>query len=61
MNNKKWTITHSWTQPYPSYNNWSYVSDWIYHNESMMKAVEDKLASMERFPDAEKIIYKLRK
>ena len=59
--NNKWTgINYSYTQPYPTYSWGLYPNEWVYTNPSMMEAIERSLESMEQFPDAEKIIHKIK-
>lgn len=56
---KKWSMTHKWTQPYPTYSWGLYPNQSVYENKSMMDAIESALENMDRFPDAEKIIRKI--
>ena len=60
MNQKNnYNINYSWTQPYlPTSYNPFYERAWVYENNSMLEAIEQKLASMDRFPEAEKLIQK---
>ena len=61
-NDKKWT-TSSYRivyKNYPTYSWGLYPSEWVYSNSSMMDAIETSLDAMEHFPDAEKIINKVK-
>jgi hypothetical protein len=60
-NNQKWTsINYSFTQPYPTYSWGLFPNEWVYTNSSMMEAIECSLESMDSFPDAERIINKIK-
>jgi len=60
MSDRRYNINYTWTQQYslnPEYKNFEFtVSNWVYHNESMMQSIEKELADMYRFPDAERIL-----
>jgi len=60
--NDSFNLSYSWTQQYslnPQYTNFSFtVNDWVYYNESMLESIENKLAEMDRYPEAEAIIKK---
>lgn len=59
---KKWT-TASYRVVYKNYPTYSwglYPSEWVYSNSSMMDAIETSLDAMHTFPDAQKIINKVK-
>ena len=54
-----WTINHSWTQPYPSMN--PFYQDTTVRDEMIrIEAVDNIVQSMLTYPDAERIMNKLR-
>mgnify|MGYP000075830038 CR=1 FL=1 len=62
---KRYQMTYNVNQQYslnPEYASFNFVvTNWVYHNSSMMDAIENELENMERFPDAEKILEKISK
>lgn len=65
MSNKNERWTYSWTQDYslnPQYTNYSFnvsFNTWVYTDDAMMQSIEDKLDTMDRYPEAEAIIKKV--
>lgn len=65
MEPNKWHLNPdgSWSfqyEGYPTYE-WALNSEWVYTNPSMMEAIEQSVQNMLTYPDAERIINKLRK
>ena len=65
MSNKNERWTYSWTQGYsinPQYTDYSFnvsFNTWVYTDSAMMQSIEDKLETMDRYPEAEAIIKKV--
>ena len=56
-NNDKWSINYSWSQPYT---NWNYPVSSVDKELAVIEAIDNIVNSMERFPEAEAIIQKVR-
>ena len=68
MNDKKWTVEHTWTQPYlpTSYNPFyerSILKNELTTQEELerLEEIDDQVTLMRSYPDAEKILKKIQK
>jgi hypothetical protein len=52
--------SYSYSGDYPTYT-WSlHANEWVYTNPSMMRAIDECVQNMLTYPDAERIINKLK-
>jgi len=58
-----WTISHSWTQPYPSMNSFYDMNQVVDIQEQLrtIEMVDDWVDAMLTYPDAERIMNKIQK
>jgi len=58
-----WTISHSWTQPYPSMNSFYNMNQVVDIQEQLrtIEMVDDWVDAMLTYPDAERIMNKIQK
>ena len=59
---RKWTISHSWTQPYPSMNSFYQMNRLVDLQEELrvIEMVDRWVDAMLTYPDAERIMNKIR-
>ena len=68
MNDKKWTVEHTWTQPYlptsynPFYERTASRSELTVQEElERLQEIDDQVTLMDTYPQAENIIRKIMK